>query len=355
VAGGGVVVDVRTPREYEELGHVPGALLLPIELVASAPAVLPEDGRAVVVVCEHGLRSRRAAASLAEAGIPSVFNMTGGMSRWAGPREHGPAPLAGPSPWLLANVPLAPRGARTLDVACGRGRHALLLAGAGFAVRAVDRDGARIEALQTLGRRLRLPLDADVVDLERADVDLGDGAWDLVLVFNFLHRPLFPALTRALAPGGLLLYETFTSGPRAPGREQAPLSTGRTGQAPPTSPDHLLEPGELERLVAPLEVVRRGARDLDGRPVASVAARKPSVGGRHGAGPYRARHGRGDEGPGSQAGRRSVASPPRTTSASHRAETTKTARTPATQTRPAARHAAPSRRPGARTPGARKR
>jgi SAM-dependent methyltransferase len=197
--------------------------------------VLPEDGRAVVVVC-----------------------------------EHGPGAPAGPSPWLLASVPLVRGRARTLDVACGRGRHALLLASAGFAVRAVDRDAARVASLRALARRLRLPLDAEVVDLERADVDLGREAWDLVLVFAFLHRPLFPALARSLAPGGILLCETFTSGPRDPGCE---------GLAP-TNPDHLLEPGELERLVAPLEVVRRGEGRIGGRPVASVAARKP--GGRGG-------------------------------------------------------------------------
>jgi SAM-dependent methyltransferase len=154
----------------------------------------------------------------------------------------------------------------------------LLLARAGFAVRAVDRDAARIESLRKLGRRLRLPLDAEAVDLERADVDLGHDAWDLVLVFAFLHRPLLPALARALAPGGVLLYETFTSSPRDRGRAEVPVTHGGAGQAPPTSPEHLLEPGELERLVAPLHVVRRGGGSIDGRPVASVAAQKPRSG-----------------------------------------------------------------------------
>ena len=94
---GAVALDVRTPREHEELGHIPGALLLPVELVHAAPAALPDDGRPVVVVCEHGVRSRQAAAILAEAGI-QVSNMTGGMSRWTGPRVHEPSPVAGPSP-----------------------------------------------------------------------------------------------------------------------------------------------------------------------------------------------------------------------------------------------------------------
>jgi rhodanese-related sulfurtransferase len=305
---GAVALDVRTPREHEELGHIPGALLLPVELVHAAPAALPDDGRPVVVVCEHGVRSRHAAAILAEAGI-QVSNVTGGMSRWTGPRVHEPSPVAGPSPWLLSNVALAPRGARTLDVACGRGRHALLLAGAGFPVRAVDRDPAQVAWLNALARRLQLPLDAAVVDLEQGEVDLGEEEWELVLVFNYLHRPLVPALTRALRPGGILLYETYTT-------EQA--QRGR-----PTSPDHLLEPGELARLVAPLEVIRQREGETDGCFRASVAARKPSR-------------------------------PSRTTVTSQAKDTARVAAAPKSQRRPARSAAPPSRGAGARTPGARK-
>ena len=123
------------------------------------------------------------------------------MSRWTGPRVHEPSSISGPSPWLLSNAHLAPRGARTLDVACGRGRHALLLAGAGFPVRAVDRDAGQVAWLNALARRLQLPLDAHVVDLEDAAADLGEEEWELVLVFNYLHRPLFPALVARAEAG----------------------------------------------------------------------------------------------------------------------------------------------------------
>jgi len=308
LALGAVALDVRTPLEHDEMGHIPGALLLPVELLSAAPAVLPDDGRPVVVVCEHGVRSREAAALLAEAGVPAC-NMAGGMARWTGPRVHGPSPVSGPSPWLLANALLAPRGARTLDVACGRGRHALLLAGAGFAVRAVDRDPGQVALLNAIARRLRLPLDAAVVDLESGAPDLGEDEWELVLVFNYLHRPLFPTLVRALKPGGILLYETYT-------RDQA--KHGR-----PTNPDHLLEAGELAELVAPLEVLRQAEGELDGRSVASVAARK--------------------------------AVSPRRTARSQAADAASVARVPATQRRPARRAAVSSRGAGQRTPGARKR
>ena len=316
LAAGALVLDVRTAREHEDLGHVPGALLLPVELVASAPAVLPE-GRPVLVVCEHGRRSRRAAALLAEAGVDSVHNVTGGMSSWTGPREFGPGPITGPSSWLLSNALSAPRFARTLDVACGRGRHALFLASAGYPVRAIDRDPERIEKLGRVARRLHLPIDTAVVDLEKGGAEagsdgplLGEEEWEMILVFNYLHRPLFPALVRALRPGGVLVYETFMRHEGARGG--------------PTSPDHLLEPGELPGLVAPLAVVRRREGEFDGRYVASVLARKSSL-------------------------------PPRKTAASHARDAARVAPTPRTQRRPAARAKPPSRGTGKRTPGARKR
>jgi rhodanese-related sulfurtransferase len=316
LAEGATVLDVRSPREYEELGHIPGALLLPVELAVSGPAVLPQNGRPVLVICQHGARSRQAAALLAEAGVVSVYNVTGGMSRWTGPRESGKAEVTGPSSWLLSNALVAPRGARTLDVACGRGRHALLLASVGFPVRAVDRDADGIVALERVARRLRLPLETAVLDLEAGSqaanggVLLGDEEWEMILVFNYLHRPLFPALVRALKPGGVLLYETFT-------REEV-----RRGR--PTSPEHLLELGELPGLVAPLAVVRRREGEFDGRYVASVVARKPALA-------------------------------PRRMAASHTADAAKVPATPRTQRRPAARAASASRGRGKRTPGARKR
>ena len=170
------------------------------------------------------------------------------------------AEAEGPSSWLLECADLLPRGGPALDVACGLGRHTLVLAAGGFSVRAVDRDPAKIESLQASAARLGLAIRAEVLDLEAGEANLGDGACDLVLVVNYLHRPLFPALVRALVPGGLLLYETFTM-------EQA-----RRGR--PTNPDFLLKAGELRGLVAPLEVLREREGDFDGRMIASVAARR---------------------------------------------------------------------------------
>ena len=260
IAEGAHVLDVRTAEEFAQLGHVPSARLLPIHLVAAAPAIVPEDGRPIVVCCEHGIRSRQAAAFLVCAGVPGVVNMAGGMSAWEGPREYGEGRIDGPCSWLLANADLLPRIGRALDVACGRGRHALLLAAAGIGVHALDRDAGRIGSLAAIADRLKLPVVAEVVDVEDGTADLGREAYDLVLVVHYLHRPLFPALVRALAPGGLLIYETFT--------------TAQAQRGKPSNPAFLLEPGELPRLVAALQVLRQREGEFEGRMVAGIVARK---------------------------------------------------------------------------------
>jgi SAM-dependent methyltransferase len=172
-----------------------------------------------------------------------------------------------PSSWLVENADLLPRpvrGAgvlRALDVACGAGRHAVWLAQAGFDVTAVDRNPGTIAQLRRLAADLELPIDARVLDLERDTVWLGEALYDVVAVFRYLHRPLFGPLQDALRPGGVLVYETFTVHQAARGR--------------PANPDFLLEPGELPRLMAPLEIIRVREGGFEGNAVASVVARKP--------------------------------------------------------------------------------
>ena len=189
------------------------------------------------------------------------------------------AGVPGPSSWLLENAvllpdvpsagpPAAAARPRALDVACGSGRHALLLAAAGFEVLAIDRDAPAVEGLRHAARTVGLGLRAEVCDLESGRGSmagprgaLAPSTYDLIVVVHYLHRPLFPALVRALAQGGLLLYETFTVDQAAFGH--------------PKNPAFLLQHGELPRLVAPLEVVRQREGEFDGRRVASVAARAP--------------------------------------------------------------------------------
>lgn len=116
-----------------------------------------------------------------------------------------------PAPFLRDCLPLLPRG-RALDVACGRGRNALFLASHGFTVDAVDRDEQALAELQSAAARHGLTsISTRALELEDAarPPEFRAAGYDVIIGFFYLHRPLFPALLRALKPGGVLVYETF--------------------------------------------------------------------------------------------------------------------------------------------------
>lgn len=147
---------------------------------------------------------------------------------------------APPSDWLLRWAHLIAPGSRVLDVACGSGRHLRWLQARGHRVTGVDRDPACIAALAPLAQA-----GADIVqaDLEAGPWPFAGRTFDAVLVTNYLWRPRFAQVTEAVAPGGLLLYETFAQGQETIGR--------------PARAEFLLAPGELlERaLAAELRVI----------------------------------------------------------------------------------------------------
>lgn len=144
--------------------------------------------------------------------------------------------VAAPSAWVQRWAPLVPAGGTVLDVACGGGRHALLFAGRGHAVDAVDRDPAAITAMAG-----QAGITALCADIENGPWPYAGRQFAAIVVTNYLHRPLFPPLMAALAPGGVLIYETFAQGNEAYGR--------------PANPDFLLQRGELLRAVGAARVV----------------------------------------------------------------------------------------------------
>ena len=165
-----------------------------------------------------------------------------------------------PARWLVEHERLLPEHGRALDVACGRGRHAFWLATKGLDTVAIDRSQEAVAFVNGEARRRALPVRAAVIDLEGDDVALESAAYDVVVVVHYLHRRLFPALRAAVRPGGLLVYETFTS------------AQARRGK--PTNPAFLLNPGELRELVSPLDVLAEREGEFEGKMLASVIARR---------------------------------------------------------------------------------
>jgi SAM-dependent methyltransferase len=172
-------------------------------------------------------------------------------------RHHGPS---APSKWVHRFAALVPRAGPVLDVACGAGRHVRLFLERGHPVTAVDRDLSGLDDL------------AGAAGLEMVEADLETGApppfagrrFAAVVVTNYLHRPLLPAMVDAVAEDGVLIYETFAQGNERFGR--------------PRRPEFLAAPGELfAAAVGRLHVLSYENLRVD-RPRPAVVQRVAAVG-----------------------------------------------------------------------------
>ncbi len=139
-----------------------------------------------------------------------------------------------PSAWLLRWAHLIAPGGSALDVAAGGGRHTRWLSARGHAVTAVDRDATAMAALRPVA-------DAIVADIEAGPWPLPGRRFDAVVVTNYLWRPILAEIVGSVAPGGVLVWETFAIGNETVGR--------------PSNPQFLLQPGELLGVVAGLRIV----------------------------------------------------------------------------------------------------
>jgi tellurite methyltransferase len=155
-----------------------------------------------------------------------------------------------------------PPPGRALDVAGGVGRHALWLAERGWKVKLVDVSEVGIELAEKNvrdgGSQKNVAL--EVLDLQTVR-NLGNRQYDLVLVFFYLQRGLFPALIKALKPDGFLIYKTYTV-------EQRQFTGG------PSHPMHLLKPNELLQAFAPLRILYY-RETVQKKGVAELVARRP--------------------------------------------------------------------------------
>jgi tellurite methyltransferase len=184
--------------------------------------------------------------------------------RWNRRYREGSHASGAPDPFLVESYeeyiqPLFPRGGAALDLAGGVGRNAVWLAQRGWRVTLADISEIAIA-------KARRNAEEHGVELEywpgdACQLNLGRARFDLIMVFFFLERDLFPRLRAALRPGGLLIYKTYTE-------EQPKFGRG------PTHPMHFLKAGELLRAFSRMRVLycRETLRE---RAVAELVALKP--------------------------------------------------------------------------------
>ncbi len=176
---------------------------------------------------------------------------------------HGTEP---PSAWVQRWSHLVPQGGMVLDVACGHGRHARWFYEKEHPLTLVDRAQAAIEFIASaLPTRPAQTVEAVVADIEEGPWPFEGRQFEAVIVTNYLWRPLLPALLASLAPGGVLIYETFTQGNETVGK--------------PSRPDFLLRPGELLQVCQGLRVVafEEGFEERPPRFVQRIAAVRESA------------------------------------------------------------------------------
>lgn len=178
-----------------------------------------------------------------------------------------PEPI-GPAELLLDCLGLFAEGALrgpVLDLACGDGHNGILLAERGLEVISCDISTEALARARALAAEHGVRVSLWQVDLERPRINpLPEDRYGAILVFRYLHRPLFPCIRKGLRAGGLLVYETFTAEQTQYGR--------------PRDPDHLLRPGELHQAFADWEVFHsfEGVKENPRRAVAQLVCRKPA-------------------------------------------------------------------------------
>ena len=141
------------------------------------------------------------------------------------------------SSWVKRWSHLVKPGGCVLDVACGHGRHALWFHQLNHPVVVVDRSQDAVDGIAIAA----LACKKIVADIENRPWPLAGQQFDAVVVTNYLWRPLIPALLASLAPGGVLMYETFAIGNETLGK--------------PSNPQFLLRPGELLEVCQNLRIV----------------------------------------------------------------------------------------------------
>lgn len=152
------------------------------------------------------------------------------MADWDDRYSRGEHIITKPLPLLVSVVENLKPG-RALDVACGAGRHAIFLAERGWQVTAVDASGVGVGLAKREARERRVEVDWRVADLERGEFTIERETYDLICVFYYLQRELFPQIRAGVSPGGIIIAAIHMV-------DDAP-------DIKPMNEDFLLQPGEL--------------------------------------------------------------------------------------------------------------
>ena len=185
--------------------------------------------------------------------------------KWNRKFAEGSHPPPAPDSFLIEAdkrfvAPAFPDGGRVLDVAGGLGRHALFYSHKGWQATLIDISEVAAQKLAEIAEREKLSLTIYTADLDEFSLQKWQQQFDLVLVFFYLQRQLFPALMDLLRAGGLLIYKTH-------------LRSETNSSSAPSNPLHVLEPDELPRVFAQMEILDYRER-LTERSTAELVARK---------------------------------------------------------------------------------
>lgn len=236
------VLDAREPGPFAA-GHLAGAGRMSVGEFHALRAELPPRTSTVLIVHDEPAEAQRAAVAMGGLGYPHVFWLDAPLAALPGGHADTRAArrLWRPSPWLEAVRDALP-GGRSLDLASGSGRESVFLALGGWEAHAWDHDAGALERAGELAARHGTSLRTRVIELERGDLPDPGAGYDVVMVFRYLHRPIWPWIESAVAPGGVLVYETFLEAQAAHGR--------------PKQARYLLKPGELRNAFPGLTVER---------------------------------------------------------------------------------------------------
>lgn len=180
-------------------------------------------------------------------------------SYWNGRYSDGSWPVEA-SPWLTTNLDILPPPGTALDIAGGTGRNALWLAKRGWDVTIVDVSDVALSLATARATQLDVPVATVLSDLSTEP--LPDGPWNLIVLFHYLDRDLFPRIESSLEPGGVFAGSLAT------------VTNLERNERPPLP--YLLGNGELPSLIRDLELVRYEEGWLDDRHDARFVTVSPS-------------------------------------------------------------------------------